>query len=1417
MRWGNIAAHSLTFALDDTGTVGIVGAGSIVNTGTTTAPWSIAPIVGIAISPSSGSLAAGATQVLTITLSIAGTYVVDLVSAGATIAGNPQTIIAAPAVAPSLTWTAPSPAAGVVGVASGNFTATLLNGVSSVVVTPASTLAGTWTPTTRTLTVGSPTSTFTFTPSASGAHSASLGNNALITPPAAVGYAASAAATAFTLAGSTSGITGIATTFTVTPNAPLSAACTVSITAAGATLSTASLSFASGAIAAQTFTVTRATDGTTSVSITNSLGLTNTGSPISYATSASTVASLLVYPSTTGTSLPYSATVLPLEGALPAGYEFSSPDDATIRTSVLSTWSDGSAAVAIVTGAASAVAGTPSTVRLLAVAAGSSTPLTSSAISALVSSVSVAFGSPYGTASIISFSTPERIWWANAHTICARYRVAAPTPGTTALEAVIDIHAWAGRALVEVTVENGKMTTATPTKPTAASYTGATVSINGGAAIATVNASGAPEGNHAAFRSWYAIGWIGGDPGLRVTQAVAELQRHPLLWKMDQSNSTFDMTGYASDAYTPWGNGRHPASGMGGTGDADFIGPLPKWEARFLQSGDYRAARATEVAALAVLGFNVNYRDSTTGLVPTFAELTGKTQQGGVWPSQSNGGDQMMWEVAHHPAAGLMAFICRPSPVFIEIAQKVAVWNGTWSTARNGGPTITTGVFGQTYQGRGRAWCLRSLAHAVFLTPDALPWKAAGKTSISDNVTWMQGFSGAAALTLNCSIEQAWYDPQSGQTGANRFVHPVWFHHYQVTELHKVASARLLTGSAQTALNALADWFALQPVRWVNEQSGTGDSTIDGGWRYIPYELSIGKNITTVDSETTWGAQMKWWYQTGATLNGGGPFASSPSGASGAISSSVVAVPNTYADFSTESAAGGYYPSYWWAALQAAYERGVSGSGLAMATVVQNASNLATWRQGFQADPRWGAFARNYVPAGFGTDSNAGTYNAGTFTWTPGRDGAGLVNAASWALVPTGTWVRIAGTRLDALDAPVKAALLPASWGDISGTWHALIIESWGGFCVDYASGARMWWAGGGHGASANNGLYGFSAFKMSWYIEALPTVLSGNGADWTNGIAGSGGLVTIQNATLAKYDATTLQLQNDTYGDEVQDGKPWARHWYRSMVYAPEINRIIGTHRRLWSYSLGSAPMTGSWDYKCLAQGVMPLRTRVVQIQSNLDPSEGVAQVGRSACMDPEHGQGMWDSVAGEYLISSYGSSGIPDSGRLKWSDKIWAAWSAPTINGDGADCMVGDLVVQLTAGAATNSQNGPQIPRYTVYNPRTRTATHSAVSVQFGDTTTVDEFYTSNSSNTYDGPSLVYDPVANRYYFWTLMQANAMQAFEVNPTTTPWTLTKKTFTGAAPNPHKIMGRKMMLLTAANAIVFFNDGSTDAYLYKLR
>lgn len=88
----------------------------------------------------------------------------------------------------AITLAAPSPASGYVGDASGNFTVTGARLTESVVVTPASSLAGTLAPTTVTIGPGDLTKTFTLTPSAEGVHSVSITNDGGITNPSPVDY-----------------------------------------------------------------------------------------------------------------------------------------------------------------------------------------------------------------------------------------------------------------------------------------------------------------------------------------------------------------------------------------------------------------------------------------------------------------------------------------------------------------------------------------------------------------------------------------------------------------------------------------------------------------------------------------------------------------------------------------------------------------------------------------------------------------------------------------------------------------------------------------------------------------------------------------------------------------------------------------------------------------------------------------------------------------------------------------------------------------------------------------------------------------------------------------------------------------------------------------------------------------------------
>lgn len=626
---------------------------------------------------------------------------------------------------------------------------------------------------------------------------------------------------------------------------------------------------------------------------------------------------------------PYMSAVYPLQGLVPTGQSLDSPDDPSARSTIISRWPDGSASVVVVAGEIDATRGASRQIRLRAAAAGPGS-LTAARVGQVVSDVTVNCGA-VGSATFTDFTSPSKVWWANERVICARYRM--PVGAHATLEAVIDVHAFSSnRALVEVVVENCRMATATPVAPAAVSYTAA-VTVNG-APVATVQSAGAPGGSHQAFRAWYASGWVGGDPGIDVTHDTASMQAHPLFFKVWKTGGS--MSQYAADAYRPWGVGRHPANNMGAGGDAPQIGSLPQWEARYLQTGDNQARRAVIASALSVLTFNVNYRDAGTGLVPTFDQLANKNQQEvgqdatKAWP---NNGAEPAWEVAHHPAAGLMAFMCRPSPAFIEIAQKIAVWNGTWGSY--------DGTFRTYYQTRGKAWCVRSLAHAIFLTPDGDGWKQAGRSALFRNAELLKAFQNDSKSVLGFVWD---YSPSFVSTGhadlgGLGFNQALWQHHYLVTELHKAASAQLLTGAEQSSLVAVANWVAAQPIRYVNEATA-------GEWRVHYYVTPAGRSKTAIDSLPTWSQQLAWQFMDGP------PPVSGP-WMNGNFQST------SYSSASVDGSAGVYYPSCFWAALVAAVERGLPGADAAWNKVMTNVTNLSTWSTGFAAEPRWGAYPRN--------------------------------------------------------------------------------------------------------------------------------------------------------------------------------------------------------------------------------------------------------------------------------------------------------------------------------------------------------------------------------------------------------------------------------------------------------------------------
>lgn len=215
------------------------------------------------------------------------------------------------AAGPSTGVTLSGPSIGVSGAASTNFTVgvTPTGGTitGTVVVTPSdSSGGGTFSPTTVSLTSGSPTGTFTYTPASTGAKTISVTNDGSLTNPSNITYTATTPATGVTMTGPTSGATGVASTnFTlgVTPvGGTISGTVVVTPSdgGAGGTFTPTTKSLTSGTPTG-TFTYTPSSAGAKTISVTNNGSLTNP-SNITYTASSAAATAIVVSGPSTGTT-----------------------------------------------------------------------------------------------------------------------------------------------------------------------------------------------------------------------------------------------------------------------------------------------------------------------------------------------------------------------------------------------------------------------------------------------------------------------------------------------------------------------------------------------------------------------------------------------------------------------------------------------------------------------------------------------------------------------------------------------------------------------------------------------------------------------------------------------------------------------------------------------------------------------------------------------------------------------------------------------------------------------------------------------------------------------------------------------------------------------------------------------------------
>jgi hypothetical protein len=424
---------------------------------------------------------------------------------------------------------------------------------------------------------------------------------------------------------------------------------------------------------------------------------------------------------------------------------------------------------------------------------------------------------------------------------------------------------------------------------------------------------------------------------------------------------------------------------------------------------------------------------------------------------------------------------------------------------------------------------------------------------------------------------------------------------------------------------------------------------------------------------------------------------------------------------------------------------------------------------------------RPSLPSQLGNGTVTGSFD-GT-TWTPGRNEDGVVNSVSYALVPRGIGIRVAGTRLDGLDAAVKAAV--PGWRDWGVEGWDGVMKAWNGFTID-PSGNRLWMVcGGGHAASSNNGIYRFDVLKMEWSIEKAPS----DPTPWSEQYKGTGRrgesytfCAEAHEESEARRSAGTLSPVNDWFFDELPwDRQPTSRHNYSATVYVPQTNEIVMCVRRFWRYSLA----TGQWTYKR-------------QIEDGARPyaGSGVFLI---------HDESRDEVLFGGYGDSYYNSTGYHLAGNR------WTPWAQPVGNNVVADTRYGRRWTAIAPPEAPTS-GYPRNGAYWVYDLDSRQVINSG-SVQYGEGLTRESF--AKSHWYYDGFALCYIPTINRYWLCTRMSDGSMPILELDPTTTPWTLRRQSLAGVDPQPYAVLCRKMVYVPALDAVLLADAATKDFWLYR--
>jgi len=276
---------------------------------------------------------------------------------------------------------------------------------------------------------------------------------------------------------------------------------------------------------------------------------------------------------------------------------------------------------------------------------------------------------------------------------------------------------------------------------------------------------------------------------------------------------------------------------MGQTGAQPAIGPLPRWTSVYIIDPDVRAYNWMLANTDALGAYSSHYRDEATGwplsiqrhpyvtilgwiganetaqgtsttaalyrkdLLPTCVNDAVVTQCG---VASYATGNPDVWDNAHQPAAGYVAYMVTGSYYYMEELAFSASMNELSANAGYRG--FDQGLIDAARpQVRGKAWVLREMVNAAWLLPDTYPLKAEFNTDVNNAIADFN-----ARYTNNASASPLGL-MQSGVK--SNYEIPPWHYAFltwsagHAAELGFAGAAEFRNWAAQFDIGLMTDWI----------------------------------------------------------------------------------------------------------------------------------------------------------------------------------------------------------------------------------------------------------------------------------------------------------------------------------------------------------------------------------------------------------------------------------------------------------------------------------------------------------------------------------------------------------------------------------------------------------------------------------